>query len=279
MVLKKNARIGKRLKISSWRRSALAIWRTAYDPSIYTWDEYDVAPAKAYLDRLARETGLKLTLTHFVSKAIAEMIRRHPEMNVLRRGGSLYSRKTIDLSFTVASDSRGEDLGAAIVYDAASKSLEQIARELQPVVREVKEHRDPRHRWFKRILSWLPHRLRCLTLDVVTWILFDLNLWSPIFGLPRDPFGCVLITNIGSLGLEQGFAALVPSTRIPMVIAVGAVQEKAIVREGSVVPAEVLGLYFTVDHRVVDAVPAGYMSRTLKKIFADPESELAAAGA
>jgi len=275
-MFKKNARLGRELRISAWRRSALAIWRTAADPSIYTWGEYDIAPAQAYLDRVARETGLKLTMTHFVSRAVAEMIRRHPEMNVLRRGGSLYPRKTIDLSYTVASDSRGEDLGAAIVYDAGSKTLEQIARELQPVVREVRTHRDPRHQMFKRILSRLPHRLRCWTLDLVTWILFDLNLWSPVFGLPRDPFGCVLLTNIGSIGLEQGFAALVPSTRIPMVIAIGSIQEKPIVRDGAVVAARMIGLYFTVDHRVVDAVPAGHMSRTLRKIFADPERELGA---
>jgi pyruvate dehydrogenase E2 component (dihydrolipoamide acetyltransferase) len=273
-MFKRNANIGRELRISSWRRSALAIWRTAYDPSIYTWDEFDVAPAQAYMERVARETGLKITLTHFVSKAVAEMIRRHPEMNVLRRGGSLYPRDTIDLSYTVASDGRGEDLGAAIVYDAASKSMAEISRELQPVVKEVKTHRDPRHQGFKKVLSLLPHRLRCLVLDVTTWILYDLNLWSPIFGLPRNPFGCVLITNIGSLGLVQGFAALVPAMRIPMVIAVGAVQDRAIVREGRIEAARMLGLYFTVDHRVVDAVPAGYMSQTLKKIFADPEREL-----
>lgn len=250
------------------------MWRTAYDPSIYTWAEYDIAPAQAYMDRLAQETGLKITFTDFVSKAVAEMLRRHPGLNVVRRGGRIYPRATIDLSYTVASDTTGEDLGAAIVYDAGSKSMVEIARELQPVVRDVRKYTDPKHKTYKRILSWLPHWVRIVALDLTTWILHDLNLWSPLFGLPRDPFGCALITNIGSLGLEHGFAALVPAMRMPIVIAIGAVHEKALVRNGKLEAGKVIGLYFTVDHRVVDAVPAGHMSRTLKKIFADPEREL-----
>ncbi len=275
-MIKRNARLGKALKISRWRKSALAMWRTAYDPSIYTWAEYDMAPVQAYMDRVARETGLKITVTHFVSKAVAEMLRRHPGLNVVRRGGKIYPRETIDLSYTVASDTTGEDLGAAIVYDAGTKSMADIAQELQPVVREVRQFTDPKHRMYKRILSWLPHWVRCLVLDLTTWVLHDLNLWSPLFGLPRDAFGCALITNIGSLGLEQGFAALVPAMRMPMVIAIGAAQDKAVIRDGKVEAARVIGLYFTVDHRVVDAVPAGHMSKTLKKIFADPERELEA---
>jgi pyruvate/2-oxoglutarate dehydrogenase complex dihydrolipoamide acyltransferase (E2) component len=274
MFFRRNAKLGARLQISPWRRSALALWRTAYDPSIYTWAEFETSAARSYLDRLQRESGTKLTLTHFVAKAVAEMLRRHPELNVLARGGDLYPRQGIDLSFTVASDQVGEDLGASIVRDAAQKSVVDIARELQPSVKEVRESGDPKHRLFKKLLSLLPHRLSCWALDGVTWILYDLNLWTPLFGLPRNPFGCALITNIGSLGLEHGFAALIPATRIPMVIAVGAVQKKPIVRGERVEAGEVIGLYFTVDHRVIDAVPAGRMAATLKKIFASPDSEL-----
>lgn len=274
MIFRRNANLGPKLKISAWRRSAFALWRPAFDPSIYTWGEYEVAAAKKYLDGLQKSSGQKLTLTHFVAKAIAEMMRRHPELNVMARWGSLYPRETVDLSFTVASDSKGEDLGSSIVHDAASKSVLEIAAELQPSVREVRARRDPKHKVFKSVLSILPLRMRYWVLDFVTWILFDWNLWHPLFGLPRNAFGCVLLTNIGSLGLEQGFAALIPSTRIPMVVAMGAVQRKPVVRGDEIVIAEVIGLYFTVDHRLVDAVPAGYMSQTLKKIFLDPENEL-----
>jgi pyruvate dehydrogenase E2 component (dihydrolipoamide acetyltransferase) len=250
------------------------MWRPAFDPSIYTWAEYEVLAAKKYLDGLQKTSGQKLTLTHFVAKAIAEMLRRHPELNVMARRGNLYPRKTVDLSFTVASDGKGEDLGASVVHNAAEKSVLEIAQELQPSVKEVRANRDPKHKVFKTVLGVLPLRMRYWVLDFVTWILFDWNLWSPLFGLPRNAFGCVLLTNIGSLGLEQGFAALIPSTRIPMVVAIGAVQRKPVVRGEEVVIAEVIGLYFTVDHRLVDAVPAGYMSQTLKKIFSDPEREL-----
>ncbi len=272
--LRRNASYGPRLRASSWRLTTLAIWRTAYDPSVYAWMDFPAEKALEYIEKLRLKTGMKITMTHFISKAIAEMLHRHPELNVTIRRGGLYRRKTIDLSYTVASDKTGADLGAAIVRDAAQKTILDIARDLQPVVREVKEKVDPRHKWFKRILAALPMRIRIWALDLATWILYDVNLWTPLFGLPKDPFGSILITNIGSLGLDQAFGALVPSTRMPVVVAVGAVKEKPVVRNGQLAVGKCIGLYFTVDHRVIDGVPAGYMMTTLQKIFDDPTLEL-----
>ena len=273
-MIRKNTSLGPRLQISPWRRSALTLWRSAHDPSIYSWCEFDVGPAKAYMDKRSQSSGLKLTMTHFVSRAIAEMLRRHPELNVVARGWALYPRSSIDISYTIASDPIGNDLGSSVVRNAGEKDIVQIAKDLQPKILEVREKTDPDHRIFKKLLSLFPHRVSCWLLDIVSWVLYDLNIWSPIFGLPRDPFGCVMITNIGSLGLEQGFAALIPATRIPMIVAVGAVQKKPVVRNNEIVISEVVGLYFTVDHRVIDAVPAGYMVETLRKIFGNPEIEL-----
>ncbi len=273
-ILRQNAPFGPRARISAWRRAALAIWRTAHDPSIYAWMEYPAEPALAYLERLRAETGVKVTLTHFMGKVMAELLLRHPELNGIIRRGGIYPRQTIDISFTVASDLTGEDLGQTVVRDAAMKSVLDFAREMQSDVREVKTKIDPKHRLFKKILALLPLRIRIWALDLATWILYDLNLWTPLFGLPRDPFGGVLVTNIGSLGLDQAFGALVPASKMPMVVAVGAVKEKPVVRQGQVVVGKTIGLYFTVDHRIIDGVPAGYMAQTLRKIFHDPELEL-----
>ena len=216
----------------------------------------------------------RITLTHFVGKAVAEMLRRHPELNAIIRRGGLYPRQTIDISFTVASDTTGQDLGAMVLRNADKKTLVEIAQEMAPVIREVREKTDPKHQVFKKILGALPLWLGRFALQTACFFLYELNLWTPLFGLPRDPFGGALVTNVGSLGLDQAFGALVPASRLPVVIAVGAVQDTAVVENGQVIAGKVIGLYFTVDHRVIDAVPAGYMSKTMKQIFADPEGEL-----
>lgn len=61
--------------------------------------EVDAGPALAYIEKLRSQTGVKVTLSHFVGKAISETFAKHPEINVLQRFGTLYPRKQVDLFF------------------------------------------------------------------------------------------------------------------------------------------------------------------------------------
>ncbi len=92
-------------------------------------------------------------------------------------------------------------------------------------------------------------------------------------GVPKDSFGSIMLTNVGSLGLDEAFAPLVPYSRIPILIAAGSVQDKAVVRDGKIVVGKVIKLCATFDHRVIDGVHASHLSKSLKQIFANPEAE------
>ena len=106
--------------------------------------------------------------------------------------------------------------------------------------------------------------------------MYLLNLWTPLMGVPKDSFGSVMLTNIGSLGLDEAFAPLVPYSRVSLLIAAGAVRHQPVVRDGQVVVASVIKLCTTFDHRVIDGVHASQLASALKSIFANPESELGA---
>ena len=93
-------------------------------------------------------------------------------------------------------------------------------------------------------------------------------------GAPKDPFGSLMLTNIGSLGIESGFAPLVPYSHVPVVVALGAITERPVVENGQVVVRKMVTLSVTIDHRVIDGVHASYLSKSIKKIFADPSGEL-----
>ena len=60
-------------------------------------------------------------------------------------------------------------------------------------------------------------------LNAISFLMYTLNLDLKFLGLPRDPFGSVMLTSIGSLGLEEAFAPLVPYSRVPIVLALGSV--------------------------------------------------------
>ncbi len=274
ILLKRNVDLGPPLKISSWRKVAIGTWKSAGDPSVYGILDLDARPALAYIEKLRQKSGVRITLSHFAGKAVAETLRRHPQINCILRFGKLYPRKDVSVFFQVATDAEGEDLSGMTVREADRKSMVEIAREMEERVRVIKERRDQSFTRMKGTFGMLPGIFSRLILGVSGFLMYTLNLWSPLLGTPRDPFGSAMITNIGSLGMDTAFAPLVPYSRVPLLIALGVAQDAPWVNQGKLEVAKVIRFCVTVDHRLIDGVHGMHMSRTVKAIFADPEKEL-----
>ena len=60
--------------------------------------------------------------------------------------------------------------------------------------------------------------------------------------LPTPPTPCRMITNIGTLGLDTAYVPLVPYSRVPILIATGAVKDTPIIDKGEVVCAKIMTL-------------------------------------
>jgi pyruvate dehydrogenase E2 component (dihydrolipoamide acetyltransferase) len=97
-----------------------------------------------------------------------------------------------------------------------------------------------------------------------------------MFGFPKDPFGSVMITNVGSLGIDVAWAPLCPYTRVPLLLTVGAISEKPWVVDGKVEVRPIMPIAVTFDHRLIDGIHAAQMAKTFKELFADPEKLLLA---
>ena len=110
--------------------------------------------------------------------------------------------------------------------------------------------------------------------DLIAFLSVTLNLDLSRFGIPNDPFGSVMVTNVGSLGLEEAYVPLVPYSHVPLLIALGATRAEPIVEDGEIVIAQIVRAFATFDHRVLDGAHAAKMAKTLKRIFADPEGVL-----
>lgn len=273
-IISRHLELGAPLKISSWRKVAIGTWRTVGDPSVYGSLDVDVGPALAYIESLRKKTGLKITLTHFIGRAFALTLARHPEINCVLRFGKLYPRKTVDIFFQVANDIQGKDLSGTTIRNANQKSVATFCEEMQEKVSTIREKGDPHFKKMKGIIRLVPGILLNPFISFIGFVTYSLNLWSPILGTPKDPFGSIMITNMGSLGLDAAFAPLVPYSRVPVLIAVGAVKDAPVVRNGKIEIAPICRLCATFDHRLIDGIHASHLVKTLQKIFADPEKEL-----
>ena len=80
--------------------------------------------------------------------------------------------------------------------------------------------------------------------------------------------GTFTISNLGMYGVERFVAVLNPPQA--GILAVGAIEERAVVRDGQVVGRPVLEMTLTVDHRSVDGATASDFLRTVKQFLEEP---------
>lgn len=264
---------------SGWRNVAIGTWRAAKDPSVYGVLELPVGKAREYLAEVAAASGERVTITHFLGKAVAESMRRHPEVNAILRFGRLYPRRHVTLFFQVATDLDGRDLSGVTVRDVEDKSVADIAAEMNRRVQAVRAQTDRTYTQMKSLMARLPGWLTGTVLDLASLIQYGFNLWSPLLGTPKDPMGSVMITNVGSFGLEFAFAPLVAYSKVPIVITQCAIKDQVVAQSGKVEIVPMLRLCVTFDHRLIDGAHAAKLSRAMTAIFADPWRELGRPGA
>jgi pyruvate dehydrogenase E2 component (dihydrolipoamide acetyltransferase) len=80
--------------------------------------------------------------------------------------------------------------------------------------------------------------------------------------------GTFTISNLGMYGVERFVAVLNPPQAA--ILAVGAIGERAVVRDGELVARPVLELTLTCDHRTVDGATASEFLRTVKQFLEEP---------
>ena len=80
--------------------------------------------------------------------------------------------------------------------------------------------------------------------------------------------GTFTISNLGMYGVEIFTAVLNPPQAA--ILAIGAIEEKAIVEEGEVVVRPVMAMTLTCDHRAVDGAKAAEFLRELKLLLEEP---------
>lgn len=254
--------------VSSFRRIAIGTWETAYDPSVYGTMEVRMDKAMEYLAGFRKATGKRATVSHLVAKAVGAALARMPDANAILRFSKIYLRKRVGVFFQVAMDDEGEgkiDLSGATLYDVEKKSLAEIIEEFEQKVQKVKRREDPALEGTRAGLRKIPFALMNPTLKLISFLNYTLNLDLSKFGVPKDAFGSVMITNIGSIGLDQAFVPLVPYSRVPILIALGAVRDVPVVEDGKIVPGKVMKVNATFDHRFIDGLHAAVMSKVLRE--------------
>lgn len=260
--------------LSAWRKLSLAFWRAPNDPSVYGSFEINAEPLLHFLEQ-KKATLPQLTLTTLVAKALGLTIAKHPHINGIIKWGHIYQRSSVDLFLQVVvkddTSHQNHHLSGLKVCEIDKKTLKEIHDEILRKSSKIKNNVDDSFGKNFKLATALPTFLLRLLIRLQGFLTFNWGLNKPQWGLTHDPFGSAMLTSLGSIGLTSGFAPLVPSSRTPLIMTLGAVQKKAWVEDEKLVIKPILEFSITFDHRFIDGWHAAQMHQTLSGFLQHPE--------
>ena len=268
-----NVALRPKTNLSLFRRVAIGTWHTVGDPSVYGSLDLRVDEALRYIEAYRDATGRRVTLNHLMAKAVAAVLSEHPDANAILRFNRIYLREQVKLFFQVAledPDTGEVDLSGVTVEDPEEKTLGEVLDVFERRVKKVKKQEGDELAQSRGMFRWIPSLLLNFVLWISGFLAYTLNLDLSSVGVPRDAFGSVMITNIGSLGLEEAYVPLVPYSRVPLLIALGSVRAMPVVEDGEIVPGRMMRVSVTFDHRILDGAHAAAMAKTVRAWMEHP---------
>jgi pyruvate/2-oxoglutarate dehydrogenase complex dihydrolipoamide acyltransferase (E2) component len=210
-------------------------------------------------------------MTHLATAVLARAIAFDvPEMNCFIRRGRVVGRQRIDVMVPV-SIGGSEGVSAIVIKDAHARTVTSIAEEIRASAEQNRAGTESRTSRNKYLLNRIPWPFRRPAFRFLKWITVDMGIKINALGLSADSFGSFVVSDIGSFGLNTGMTSLMPAAKVPAVIVLGKIEDKAVVRNGQIEIRTMLPMTGTFDHRIVDGMQIGKLARGIKRNFRKPE--------
>jgi pyruvate/2-oxoglutarate dehydrogenase complex dihydrolipoamide acyltransferase (E2) component len=255
---------------TTWRKVASTIYKKPTDSKVLGGVEVDVTDLEKYIAE-KRKAGFKITLTHFFVLVLARALKTEiPEFNAYVRRGRIIPRKSIDVAVSVLK--ADHDMSSVIVPNADSLNYKTLESYMNPEIVQSRSGNEMSYKQGKNVLASLPWPLRGWFFSMYKYLTLNLGISIPGLGLSPNSNGTFLITNIGSLGLDYGFPALLPTSNFSFVFVLGGIQKKPIVVNDEIVIRRMMSVTIAIDHRIADASHGARLFRLIKQAIKTPES-------
>jgi pyruvate/2-oxoglutarate dehydrogenase complex dihydrolipoamide acyltransferase (E2) component len=254
---------------TAWRKTASTIYKKPIDSKIFGSVEIDITDLEQYINQKRKE-GVKITLTHFFLLATARAIKEQiPELNTYVKRGNIYSFEQIDATVSVLL-ANGE-MGSIKMQNVDKLTLQDAAVKMKEEINKSYKGDENATMKMKERLASIPWPFRGWVYHTIRYITTTLGISIPSLGLSANNFGSFILSNIGSIGLDVGYPALMPSANIAFVLIMGGVSKKPWVVNDQIVPRTIITLGAALDHRVIDASHGGKLFKYLKKAVNNPQ--------
>ena len=250
--------------MSPWRKISIGSWKPKGDSSIYAFEDFNVDKA---LDFCKQQS---ISFSSFVVKALSSTINQNDRINSIIRFGNIYQREKNTIFVHTLTNEIVDDLSGVLIEEAFNKQLNQVDIELKEEIRQVKEGKE-KHIKSKKSFKKIPAILSRRALNFLSFLMYSLNIHIKQLPSIKDPFGSIMLTNIGSLNLQRAFCPIAPYTRIPMVVSLGKIELKPIILKDKIVKSNMVTFGFTFDHRIMDGIHFSKFVQTFQDFFLNPK--------
>lgn len=201
-----------------------------------------------------RRSGKKASFIAWLIKVIAECVALHPPIHGINRPrkNKVIVFGDVDLSLVIEKEVKGSKVPLPyVIRKADQKTLYQISSEIESAKSQKFEDEGD---------YVLGKRQNPLAMKLFTRLPQSLRIFSMrkfVFNKPqrlKDMMGTVMVTTAGMVGHTRGW--IMPYSMHPLSLAFGSLNKQAIVKDGEIQIREILHLTVSVDHDVIDGVPA-----------------------
>jgi len=253
---------------NDWRKVAAAIYRKPVDSKIFGQVELDVTELEEFIAE-KRKNGIKVTLTHIITMAAARALRVEvPELNAYVIRGSVVQRKQVDamVSLLLAES----EMGTVRINNADQLTTAEFTALVSEGIKEARRGILNKTTGMKSRIAGIPWPFRVWVLKLLKVATITWGISLPKLGLSAGSFGSFMVTNIGTLGLDIGFPALMPISNVSYVLVIGAVAKKPWVVNDEIKIRRIITLGAALDHRVCDGSHGGRLFHYIRYISKNP---------
>lgn len=252
-------------KLSPWRKVSLASWKPTGDSSCYCLEDIVMDEARHFC------SSNKINMNSFLIKAISKTLEEHPKINSTVRFWNIRERKDISVFFHTAKDAASDDLSGIVIHNGQNKSISDLNSEFFEKIKSFKRG-NTTHDQSKIIVGKLPGFLSKPLMNIYSFIAYKLNLNLAAFKSPRDAFGSIMLTAVGSLGIAKALCPIAPYTKVPMVISFGKIEKRPVVVNDELMIKPLCTFGFTFDHRIMDGIHFADFLNCFRNYLTQPQT-------
>lgn len=244
-----------------FRKVAPSIWSSPGDPSVYGLVDLDVT------DIYDKKHILPAFLT-----ALNRVCLKHPELRTMVNWGKVVSRQDYSISVMVNIPSQQKDLSALTFAVDPSLNFNSINQKINIGSDTVRKNKDPHLGPLLKLSKWVPFFLLRTGIKIYSSLIYRFNL--NLGFLPHRPFGSVIVSNVGSLGIKRALLPLVPLAKSSLMLSIGETGLEPKVIDNQIRIRNILPIGVTFDHRLFDGSHAANMLKDFELEFKDVIQDL-----